>query len=188
MPGVTATPANVRQQDWRFAARASLIGIGSGIGIGLLTTLLSSTTISGNGWSLYGNGALIIPFGLGPAIVAAGWTAIILRMRGHPRWLQFGVASGLIALVLVAGAVLSLVAFGPRRRGAGATGALLFGFLLYGWLLACSIVAGLVPAPAPGPQGISLWALAALGPPPPPPIPRWQARNPVVPRCGPAMV
>jgi len=100
MPGVSATPATVRQQDWRFAARAALIGVGCGIGIWLLTTLLSRTTISGSGWSLAGNGALIIPFGLGPAIVAAGWTAIILRMRGHPRWLQFGVASGLIALVV----------------------------------------------------------------------------------------
>ena len=162
MPGVSATPANVRQQDWRFAARAALIGVGCGIGIWLLTTLLSRTTISGNGWSLAGNGALIIPFGLGPAIVAAGWTAIILRMRGHPRWLQFGVASGLIALVLVAGAVLSLVAFGPRRRDAGATGALLFGFLLYGWLLACSIVAVLIPAPDPARKDIPMWSIAAI--------------------------
>src|SRR5438046_4011504 len=132
MPGVSATPANVRQQDWRFAARAALIGVGSGIGIWLLTTLLSRTTISGNGWSLAGNGALIIPFGLGPAIVAAGWTAIILRMRDHPRWLQFGLASGLIAVVLVAGAMISLVAFASRRRDAGGTGALRFGLLVSG--------------------------------------------------------
>ena len=150
---MSATPANVRQQDWRFAARAALIGVGCGIGIWLLTTLLSRTTISGNGWSLAGNGALIIPFGLGPAIVAAGWTAIILRMRGHPRWLQLGFASGLIALVLVLGSALSLVAFGPGHRDAGATGALLFGFLLYGWLLACSIVAVLIPAPDPARTG-----------------------------------
>src|SRR2546423_14712619 len=100
MPGVSATPASDRQQDWRFAARAALIGVGSGIGIWLLTTLLSRTTISGNGWSLAGNGALIIPFGLGPAIVAAGWTAIILPIRGHPRWLQFGAAAGPVARVL----------------------------------------------------------------------------------------
>src|SRR6184192_4796035 len=94
-------PAGVESaRDWQFAVRVALIGLGSGVALWLLTTLLSRTTISGNGWSLAGNGALIIPFGLGPATVAAGWTAIILRMRGHPRWLQFGVASGLIALVL----------------------------------------------------------------------------------------
>src|SRR5947199_4902832 len=93
--------------EWRFAVRVALIGVGSGIGLWLLTTLLSRSTISGNGWSLAGNGALIVPFGLGPAIVAAGWTAIILRMRGHPRWLQFALASGVIAVILVVGAVLS---------------------------------------------------------------------------------
>src|SRR2546422_3791622 len=162
MPGVSAIPANDRQQHWRFAARAALIGIGSGIGIWLLTTLLSRSTISGNGWSLAGNGALIVPFGLGPAIVAAGWTAIILRMRGHPRWLQLGVASGLVALALVVGSVLSLVAFGPGPRDACATGALLFGFLLYGWLLACSIVAVLIRAPDPARKDIPIWSIAAI--------------------------
>src|SRR5256886_56451 len=149
-------------RDWEFAVPIALVGLGSGVALWLLTTLLSRSASSGNGWSLAGNGALIIPFGLGPAIVAAGWTAIILRMRGHPRWLQFGVASGLIALVLVAGAVLSLVAFGPRRRDAGATGALLFGFLLYGWLLACSIVAVLIPAPDPARKDIPMWSIAAI--------------------------
>ena len=65
--------------EWRIAARIALVGLGSGIAIWLLTTLLSRSTISGNGWSLAGNGALIVPFGLGPAIVAAGWTAKIGR-------------------------------------------------------------------------------------------------------------
>jgi len=148
--------------EWRFAVRIALIGVGSGIALWLLTTLLSRSTISGNGWSLAGNGALIVPFGLGPAIVAAGWAAIILRMRGHPRWLQLGIASGLIALVLVVGSALSLIAFGPGRRDAGATGALLFGFLLYGWLLACSIVAVLIPAPDPARNDIPIWSIAAI--------------------------
>src|SRR5438128_3452026 len=162
MPGVSATPTNDPERDWRFAARIALIGVGSGVAIWLLTTLLSRSTISGNGWSLGGNGALIVPFGLGPAIVTAGWTAIILRMRAHPRWLQLGLASGLIALVLVVGSVVSLIAFGPRRRDAGATGSLLFGFLLYGWLLASSIVAVLIPAPDPARKDIPIWSIAAI--------------------------
>ena len=148
--------------EWRFAVRVALIGVGSGVALWLLTTLLSRSTISGNGWSLSGNGALIVPFGLGPAIVAAAWTAIILRMRGHPRWLQLGFGSGLVALALVAGSILSLVAFGPSHRDAGATGALLFGFLLYGWLLASSIVSVLIPAPDPARAGVPVWAIAAI--------------------------
>src|SRR5437016_14167045 len=96
----------------------------------LLAITLSHTHLSGSGWSLSGNGALIIPFGLGPAIVAGGWAAIILRMRGHPRWLQLGVGSGLIGLALVAGSLLSLVVLGPGGRDAGATASLFFGRLL----------------------------------------------------------
>src|SRR5438093_10829821 len=121
MPGVPETPANDQPQDWQFALRIALIGLGAGVALWLLTTLLSRSTISGNGWSLAGNGALIIPFGLGPAVVTGGWTAIILRMRGHPRWLQLVFASGLIALVLVVGSVVSLIAFGSPHRDAGAT-------------------------------------------------------------------
>src|SRR5438093_7027460 len=162
MPGVPETPANDQPQDWQFAVRIALIGVGSGVALCLLTTLLSRSTISGNGWSLAGNGALIIPFGLGPAVVAGGWTAIILRMRGHPRWLQLGFASGLIALVLVVGSLISLIAFGPANRDAGATGSLLFGFLLYGWLLACSIVAVLIPAPDPARSSPPIWPIAAI--------------------------
>ena len=159
---MAAPTSDPQRQELRFAAKVALVGALAGVALWLLTTLLSRSTISGNGWSLAGNGALIIPFGLGPAIVAAGWTAIILRMRGHPRWLQFGLAGGMIAVVLVAGAVLSLVAFGPRRRDAGATGALLFGFLLYGWLLACAIVAVLIPAPDPARKDIPIWSIAAV--------------------------
>src|SRR5205823_6058174 len=162
MPGVSESASRSPQHDWRFAGWIALIGLGSGVALWLLTTLLSRSTISGNGWSLAGNGALIIPFGLGPAFVAGGWTAIILRMRGHPRWLQLGFASGLIALVLVVGSVISLIAFGPRRRDAGATGSLLFGFLLYGWLLACSVVAVLIRAPDPARSRPPTWSIAAI--------------------------
>src|SRR5207249_7301842 len=121
IPQDMSKPTGVESvRDWQFAVRIALVGLGSGVALWLLTTVLSRSTISGNGWSLSGNGALIVPFGLGPAVVAAGWTAIILRMRGHPRWLQLGLASGLVGVGLVAGSILSLVAFGPRHRDAGA--------------------------------------------------------------------
>lgn len=118
--------------------------------------------LSGEGWSLSGNGALIIPFGLGPALVAGGWAAIILRMRDHPRWLLLGIGSALIGLNLAAGSLLSLVVFGPQGRDAGAAGSLFFGFALYGWLVGSAIVAALIPAPDPDRRGPPLWSIAAM--------------------------
>jgi hypothetical protein len=99
---------------------------------------------------------------MGPAVVAGGWAAIILRMRGHPRWLQLGIGSALVGLALAAGSLLSLIAFGPRARDAGATASLFFGFLLYGWLLASAIVAAMIPAPDPERGGPPLWSIAAI--------------------------
>src|SRR5438270_10327855 len=74
-----ATPEN-RPPEWRFAAMIAAVGILAGILLWLLTTVVSRANVSGDGWSLAGNGALIVPFGLGPAVVAGGWTAVILRM------------------------------------------------------------------------------------------------------------
>ena len=116
----------------------SLLGVIAGVLLWVLTIVLSRSNISGNGWALSGNGALIIPFGVGPAVVAGGWTAIILRMRGHRRWLQLGIASGLVGLALTAG------------------------FLLYAWLLASVIVAAMIRAPDPKRSGPPFWSIAAI--------------------------
>ena len=150
------------QGEGRFAGILALLGILAGIVLWLLTSFVSRSHISGNGWSLSGNGALIVPFGLGPAIVAGGWAAIILRMRGHPRWLQLGVGSGLVGLALVAASLLSLIIFGPNARDAGSTASLFFGFLLYGWLLASAIAAAMIPAPDPDRKGPPFWSIAAI--------------------------
>jgi hypothetical protein len=150
------------KRDPGFAGLVALAGALAGVLLWLLTIVMSRSNISGNGWSLGGNGALIIPFGLGPAVVSGGWAAIILRMRGHPRWLQLGAASGLVGVALLAGSFLSLIAFGPARRDAGATATLFFGFLLYGWLLASAIVAAMIPAPDPDRRSPPFWSIAAL--------------------------
>src|SRR3989475_1842616 len=150
------------KRDPSFAGLIALAGVIAGIVLWVLTILLSRSNVSGNGWSLSGNGALIIPFGLGPAVVAGGWTATILRMRGHRRWLQLGIASGLVGLALTAGSLLSLIAFGPAGRDAGATASLFFGFLLYAWLLASVIVAAMIRAPDPARHGPPLWSIAAI--------------------------
>jgi hypothetical protein len=150
------------KRDPNFAGLIALAGAIAGIVLWVLTILLSRSRLSGNGWALSGNGALIIPFGIGPAVVAGGWAAIILRMRGHPRWLQLGIGSGLIGLLLTAASLLSLIAFGPAGRDAGATASLFFGFLLYGWLLASAIVAAMIRAPDPDRQGPPFWSIAAI--------------------------
>jgi hypothetical protein len=150
------------KRDPSFAGLIALGGVIAGLLLWILTLALSRSPLSGDGWSLSGNGALIIPFGIGPAVVAGGWAAIILRMRGHPRWLQLGIGSGLVGLAFTAGSLLSLIAFGPRARDAGATASLFFGFLLYGWLLASAIVAAMIPAPDPEQRGPPFWSIAAI--------------------------
>jgi hypothetical protein len=151
-----------QKKDPPFTGLIVVTGVVAGIGLWILTMVLSRSHLSGNGWSLAGNGALIVPFGLGPAIVAGGWAAIVLRMRGHPRWLQLGVASGLIGLLLVALTLLSLIVFGPAARDAGSTASLFFGFGLYGWMLASAIAAAMIPAPDPARAGPPFWSIAAI--------------------------
>jgi len=150
------------KRDPSFTGLIALVGALAGVVLWILTIVVSHWGLSGNGWALSGNGALIIPFGIGPAVIAGGWAAIILRMRGHPRWFQLGIGSGLIGLALTAGSLLSLIAFGPAGRDAGATASLFFGFLLYAWLLASAIVASMIRAPDPARQGPPFWSIAAI--------------------------
>jgi hypothetical protein len=155
-------PSTNRLKDPTFVGLIALIGLVAGLGLWTLTIAVSRGHVSGDGWSLAGNGALIVPFGIGPAIVAGGWAGIILRMRGHPRWWQLGLGSALVGLALVAASLLSLVLFGPRSRDSGAAASLFFGFLLYGWLLGSAIVAALIRAPDPDRRGPPFWSIAAL--------------------------
>ena len=151
-----------RRNDRWFTGLIVVAGVLAGIALWVLTMIVSRLQIAGNGWSLSGNGALIIPFGLGPTVVAGGWAATILRMRGHPRWLRLGIASGLVGVVLVGASFLSLIVAGPAHREVGSTASLFFGFLLYGWLLASAITAALIPAPDPDRPGPPLWSIAAI--------------------------
>src|SRR5205807_3501055 len=157
-----AGPIGDPKRDPGFTGLIALLGIVAGVLLWVLTIVLSRSQLSGNGWSLSGNGALIVPFGLGPALVAGGWAGTILRMRGHLRWLLLGIGSGLIGLVLTAASLLSIIVFGPKSREAGAAASLFFGFVLYGWLLGSTIVAALIPAPDPERRGPPLWSIAAL--------------------------
>jgi hypothetical protein len=141
------------KRDPGFTGLIALLGVIAGVLLWALTIVLSRSQLSGNGWALSGNGALVIPFGIGPAVVAGGWAAI---------WLQLGIGSSLIGLALTAGSLFSLIAFGPAGRDAGATASLFFGFLLYGWLVASAIVAAMIRAPDPARHGPPFWSIAAI--------------------------
>src|ERR1700674_4917683 len=91
------------KRDPTFTGLITLAGALAGVLLWLLTYVLTRSRISGDGWSLSGNGALIIPFGVGPAVVAGGWAAILLRMRGHPRLLQLCICGRLIGLAPTGG-------------------------------------------------------------------------------------
>ena len=82
-----------------------------GAAIGVLTFLVARYGPSGGdelAWSLRGNGALIVPFGLGPAVLAGGWTALLLHGRAGVRWLAWGLAVFALDAVVV---LLSVLAF-----------------------------------------------------------------------------
>ena len=149
-------------RDPWFVGLIAMVGLVAGLGLWVVTIAVSRGNMSGDGWSLSGNGALVVPFGLGPTIVAGGWAGTILRMRGHPRWLLLGIASGVIGLALTATSVLSIIVFGPKSRDAGAAASLFFGFVLYGWMLGSAIVAALIPAPDPDRSGPPFWSFAAI--------------------------
>ena len=155
-------PLSDSSNDPWFTTVIAIGGAAAGIVLWGLSVIVSRSQLSGSGWSLSGNGVLIIPFGFGPTIIAGGWAAVILRMRGHPRWLRLGIASGLVGVALVGASLLSLILFGPANREIGSTAALFFGFLLYGWLLAAALIAALIPAPDPERHGPPFWSIAAI--------------------------
>lgn len=168
-PGICSIPQQVPKPaadmpgpEWRFAGITAMLGVLAGIILWALTTVASRSHVSVSGLSLSGNNALIIPFGLGPAVIAGGWVAIILRMRSHPRWLQLGLLGAVVGIALSGASLLSIVAFGAQGRDVGATASLFFGFLLYGWLLAGAIVAALIPAPDPERRGPPIWSITAI--------------------------
>jgi hypothetical protein len=99
----------------RFLSLAFGIGLLAGIALDVLTFLVARygpQGADGAAWSFRGNGALIVPLGLGPAILAAGWTGFGRHGRGDAAWQAwcFGVVA--IGALCVGASVVVLIVFG----------------------------------------------------------------------------
>lgn len=123
-----------------FLAATAAIGIAGGAAISVLAFLLARYGPAGDDWSFRGNGALAA-YALAPAILAAGWTAVVLRQRRRP-CLALGVAAGLLGVVLGVADAALLPVFGPAAdRTIGP--ALLFALLA--WMVIAPAVATRIP-------------------------------------------
>jgi hypothetical protein len=87
----------------------AVLGLVAGGLLAVATFAVSHTDIGGPGWSLGGNGALIVPFAVGPALLAGGWVYVLEARPGR------ALAAGLITL-----APGLLLAFAPIVLGPAA--------------------------------------------------------------------
>ena len=95
------------ERSWLgLLAGAVAFGCVGGALVGAITTTLSNADIGGPGWSLRGNGALIVEFAAGPALLAGGWVLLALWRPGR----------SLLAAVVTLAIELAL-GFGPILAG-----------------------------------------------------------------------
>ena len=123
---------------------AIVIGLVAGVALDAVAFLVARYGPQADGWSLRGNGALVVPIGLGPAILAGGWTALAAHYRGYPRWAVLGVAAGLVGTGLVIAGVLILVFFGSD---AGAAASNVLTLLILVWMVVAPWLARFVRVP-----------------------------------------
>jgi hypothetical protein len=101
-----------RNRGFPILAITAAVGLLAGLLVFALTTAASQSDIGGPGWSLRGNGALIVPFGLLPSLLAAGW--VWLAARSVTR----AAIAGLVALALELAFGFGPILIGPGDPGA----------------------------------------------------------------------
>ena len=75
------------------------VALVAGAFVSAFAFLLARYGPAGDSWSFRGNGALAA-YTLVPALVAGGWTALVLRYRGRDDWLRWGLGALVVGLVL----------------------------------------------------------------------------------------
>jgi hypothetical protein len=111
------------------------IGLLGGAAVALFAFLLARYGPSGDGWSFRGNGA-ISAYTLVPVLLTAGLTALVLRARSAPSWLEIGLGAGLVGLLIAAADAALLPVFGPGA------------YVALGLVLLIALVVWMVVAPA----------------------------------------
>jgi len=109
----------VSAQTVELLGAISVWGLLTGIALDLLTFVIARYGPQGGDeapWSFRGNGALVVPFGLGPVCAAAGWTALVLCARGVKRWRRWTVATGLVGALIALVSVGVLISFGSAGQ------------------------------------------------------------------------
>jgi len=142
------------QRRYLVVAVTLIGGSVAGVLIQLLSNVIATVGPSGDGWSFRGNGALIIPFGVGPAVLAAGWTMLILQGRSNPRWVLLGVAAGLLELAILAVGVVALVVGGSE---VGASASAIAQPLQLLVMVGAPVVVALLPRPVSLRRRMTLW-------------------------------
>ena len=94
----------------QLMALAFVSGLLASLFVAMVTALVSRSNIHGDGWSLAGNGALIVPLVAVPIVVAIGSTQLV-RHYGPTYWksvvagaclaLVLGLVAGFVAIILV---------------------------------------------------------------------------------------
>jgi hypothetical protein len=92
----------------RLLAVAIGVGLAGGALLGWATLVLSNTDIGGPGWSLRGNGALIVEFAGGPTLLAGVWLWLV-RPRVGPALL-----AAFLTLLIELAAGFGPILAGPR--------------------------------------------------------------------------
>ena len=121
----------------RLIVLSLLVGIGGGALLLALTVFVSRSDIGGPGWTLGGNGALVVPFAGGPALMAAGWVALALYRKGVPHSRAATALAGASVLVLALLEVFAPVIGIGSQELVGAIAplvALLLGVALVAWV------------------------------------------------------
>jgi hypothetical protein len=76
------------------------IAVVAGVLLWFITDLLSKTDIGGPGWTLKGNGSIVVLFAGGGALLAFGWLALAFGSRGERGYLNKALLGAAITLVL----------------------------------------------------------------------------------------
>ena len=116
----------------RLVGTTAIAGLIAGGAISLLAFWLARYGPSGGSWSFKGNGAITAYSAFAPVMVA-GWTALVLHARRHPRWLGLGIAAGVVGLAVALLAAAMLPLFG---RGADQVVTPILYIVLVLWVLA----------------------------------------------------